>query len=132
MEVSHFNGSWRDGATYTVNTFHYIKKWHLCSIIVDFKVFHCTTSGEAIYKDQVNVLKEYTTLENVVIGITDTTSSMGVLCQFLQNKGMQHAYCTDHNSHCNAIWAFDGKLICNMFAIFFIHMPLLRILLLCR
>ena len=60
-------------------TFHYIKQWSLCNIIVDFKVFHGTTSGEAIYKDQAAMLVEYRTKENIVIGITDTTGSMGVL-----------------------------------------------------
>ena len=119
MEVSRFKGSWtcdhwtgKDGATYTTTTFHYIKNWSLRSIVVDFKVFHGTTSGEAIYNDQVKVLEEYTTVENIVIGITDTTSSMGVLGQFLRLRSMQHAYCTDHNLQCNAILAFNGKSTC--------------------
>lgn len=119
MEVSRFKGSWtcdhwtgKDGATYTTTTFHYIKNWSLRSIVVDFKVFHGTTSGEAIYNDQVKVLEEYTTVENIVIGITDTTSSMGVLGQFLRLRGMQHAYCTDHNLQCNAVLAFNGKSTC--------------------
>lgn len=118
LETADCKGSWtcdhwtgKDGATYTTTTFHYIKKWILRSIIVDFRVFHGTTSGEAIYNDQRNVLEEYTNLKNIVIGITDTTSSMGVLGQFLRNKGMQHAYCTDHVLHCNAILAFNGKCI---------------------
>jgi len=42
-------------------TFHYIKNWDMRSIIVDFKVFHGTTSGEAIYNDQAQVLAGYTT-----------------------------------------------------------------------
>lgn len=116
MEVAFFVGSWtcdhwtgKDGATYTTTTFHYIKNWVLHTIIVDFKVFHGTTSGEAIYKDQTSVLEQYTTKENIVLGVTDTTASMGVLGKFLRSKGMQHAYCTDHNLQCNAILAFDGK-----------------------
>jgi hypothetical protein len=131
MEVSCFKGSWtcehrtgKDGATYTTTTFYCIRDWNLHSIVVDFKVFHGTTSGEAIYNNQVNVLKEYTTVENIVIGITDTTSSMGVFGQFLHLKGMQHAYCTDHNLQCNAILAFNGKSICNMpAAIFTVLLP---------
>ena len=68
------------------------------SIIVDFKVFHGTTSGEAIYNDQAEVLAGYTTKCNLVIGITDTTGSMGVLGKHLRDNGMEHAYCT---------WAWD-------------------------
>jgi len=79
------------------------------SIIVDFKVFHGTTSGEAIYNDQANVLAGYTTKCNLVIGITDTTGSMGVLGKHLRDNGMEHAYCTDHNLHCNAVLAFNGE-----------------------
>ena len=122
MEAAFFIGSWtcdhwtgKDGATYTTTTFHYIKNWVLYSIIVDFKVFHGTTSGEAIYKDQVSVLETYTTKDNIVIGVTDTTASMGVLGQFLRGKGMQHAYCTDHNLQCNAILAFDGKSLSRVY-----------------
>lgn len=118
MEAAFFIGSWtcdhwtgKDGATYTTTTFHYIKNWVLYTIIVDFKVFSGTTSGEAIYKDQTSVLEAYTTKDNIVIGVTDTTASMGVLGQFLHQKGMQHAYCTDHNLQCNAILAFDGELL---------------------
>lgn len=117
IKVAKYEGSWtndhwtgKDDATYTTTTFHYIKNWQLRSIIVDFGVFHGTTSGEAIYASQKQVLKEYTTMNNIVIGITDTTSSMGVLGQFLCNNGMQHAYCTDHNMQCNAVLAFQGKV----------------------
>jgi len=116
LEVDVQKGSWTtdhwtgcNDATYTTTTFHYIKQWSLRNIIVDFKVFHGTTSGEAIYKDQAAVLAEYTKKENIVIGITDTTGSMGVLGQHLHNNGMEHAYCTDHNLHCNAILAFAGE-----------------------
>jgi hypothetical protein len=77
-----------------------------------------------INNDQVNVLKEYTPVENIVIGMTDTTSSMGILGQFLRLNSMQHAYCTDHNLQCNAILAFNGKSICNMpAAIFTVLLP---------
>jgi hypothetical protein len=119
MEVAHFKGSWicdhwtgKDGATYTTTTFHYMKNYNLTSsIVINFKVFHGTTAGEAIYNDQVKVLGKYTNLENIVIGITDTTSSMGVLGRYLRDHGMQHAYCTDHSFQCNAILAFSGKFL---------------------
>lgn len=117
LEVArHRRGSWTndhwtgsDGLTYSTTTFHYIKNWRLRSIVIDFKVFHGTTSGEAIFNNHTQVLKQYTVKENIVIGITDTTASMGVLGQFLRTSGMEHAYCTDHNLQCNAILAFKGK-----------------------
>jgi hypothetical protein len=58
-------------ATYTTTTFHYIKNWSLHTIIVDVKVFHGTTSGEAIYiyNEQAQVLAGYTTKCNLVIGM---------------------------------------------------------------
>lgn len=132
MEVALYKGSWttdhwtgKDDATYTTTTFHYIKKWRLRSIIVDFKVFHGTTTGEAIYNDQMQVLTEYTTKANIVIGITDTTSSMGVLGQYLHSNGMQHAYCTDHNLQCNAVLAFHGKRKQKLHIVYQIPMPYL-------
>ena len=77
-------------ATYTTTTFHFIKKdWKLQSLIVDFKVFHGTTSGQAIYMDQVTVLEKFTTKSNVVIGISDTAGNMGVLEQYLRRNGME-------------------------------------------
>jgi len=83
LEVARHRGSWTndhwtgsDGLTYSTTTFHYIKNWRLRSIVIDFKVFHGTTSGEAIFNDQTQVLKQYTVKENIVIGITDTTASM--------------------------------------------------------
>ena len=116
MEVGARKGLWTtnhwmgcNDATYTTTTFHYIKNWSLCNIIVDFKIFHCMTSGKAIYYDQAQVLAGYTTKCNLVIGIMDTTGSMGVLGHHLRNNGMQHAYCTDHNLHCNAVLAFNGE-----------------------
>ncbi len=72
LEVSAHKGSqttdqWTgcDDATYTTTTFLYIKNWSLRSIIVDFTVFHGTTSGEAIYNDQAQVLAGYTTKCNL-------------------------------------------------------------------
>jgi hypothetical protein len=56
-----------------------------------------------------NTAAEYTKKENIVIGITNTTGSMGVLRQHQRNNGMEHGYCTDHNLHCNAILAFAAE-----------------------
>ncbi len=116
LEARLQRGSWTtdhwmgcDDATYTTTTFHYIKNWSLLTIIVDFNVFHGTTSGEAIYNDQAHVLAGNTTKCNHVIGITDTTGSMGVLIKHLCDNGMEHAYCTDHNLHCNDVLVFNGE-----------------------
>jgi hypothetical protein len=67
------------------------------------------TSGEAIYNDQAQVLVGYTTKCNLLIGITCTSGSMGVLRQYLHDNCLQHAYCTDHNVHCDAVLAFNGE-----------------------
>ncbi len=117
LEVEKHKGSWTtdhwtgcDDATYTTTTFHFIKKdWKLQSLIVDFKVFHGTTSGEAIYIDQVTVLEKFTTKSNVVIGISDTAGNMGVLGQYLRRNGMEHGYCTDHVMHLVALKAFSSE-----------------------
>jgi hypothetical protein len=116
LEVGAQKGSWTtnhwtgcNDTTYTTTTFHYIKNWSLRNIIVDFKVFHGTTSGEAIYNDQAQVLVGCTTKCKHVISIMDTTGSMGNLRHHLRDNGMQHAYYTDHNLHCNAVLAFNGE-----------------------
>ncbi len=117
LEVEKHKGSWTtdhwtgcDDATYTTTTFHFIKKdWKLQSLIVDFKVFHGTTSGQAIYIDQVTVLEKFTTKSNVVIGISDTAGNMGVLGQYLRRNGMEHGYCTDHVMHLVALKAFSSE-----------------------
>ncbi len=55
------------------------------------------------------MLVGYTTKCNLLIGITYTTGSMGVLRQYLHDNCMQHAYCIDHNLHCNAVLIFNGE-----------------------
>jgi len=52
-----------------------------------------------MYNDQVTVLEEFTTKNNVVICITGTAGNMGVLGQHLRTNGMEHGYCTDHVLH---------------------------------
>ena len=129
-EVEKHKGSWTtdhwtgmDDATYTTTTFHFIDKdWQLQSQLVDFKVFHGTTTGEAIYNDQVKVLEKFTTKKNVVIGITDTAGNMGVLGQYLRRNGMEHGYCTDHVLHLVASKAFSSEYqtaLDNQFLLFF-------------
>ena len=130
LEVEKHKGSWTtdhwtgmDDATYTTTTFHFIDKdWQLQSQLVDFKVFHGTTTGEAIYNDQVKVLEKFTTKKNVVVGITDTAGNMGVLGQYLRRNGMEHGYCTDHVLHLVASKAFSSEYqtaLDNQFLLFF-------------
>ena len=124
-----------DQCTYTTVTAHYInpEKWVLSSACLDFKVFSGSPSGERIYNDIKSVLQRFQSSHNSddtivlepvgveinkdecavhdVIGITDTTGSMGVLGRYLRDNKKEHGYCTDHNLHRNAILAFDRKLL---------------------
>ena len=45
------------------------------------------------------------------MGVTDTTGNMGKLGEYLRDHGYEHAYCTDHNFHRNALLAFLGEFI---------------------
>ena len=78
--------------------------------MIDFKVFDGSPSGERIFEDQKYVLEEFSKKPSVVMGVTDTTGSMGVLGKKLREESYQHGYCTDHNFHRNAILAFEGML----------------------
>ena len=76
--------------------------------MIDFKVFHGSTSGERIHEDQKSILEEFSDKPFVVMGVTDTTGSMGVLGRLMRDEGYEHGYCSDHNFHLNAILAFNG------------------------
>jgi hypothetical protein len=41
--------------------------------------------------------------------ITDITASMNTFGSFLEDSGIAHAYCHDHNLHRNACLAFEGE-----------------------
>ena len=41
-----------DDLSYTVTTFHYIEDFKLKSMVIDFKVFKGSTTGERIFDDQ--------------------------------------------------------------------------------
>ncbi len=77
--------------------------------MIDFKVHHGHTTGEAIFHYQKGVLEEHRGKPFVVMVVTDTTGSMGTLGKHLRNEGYEHGYCTDCNFHRNAILAFKGK-----------------------
>jgi hypothetical protein len=117
-----------DKATYTTVTAHWIdeKAWSLRSAVRDFKIFEGSTTGERIYDDVVAVLQKYQgetkdTIDFDLIGITDTTGSMGKLGKYLCNNGKEHGYCTDHNLHLVALQAFDCKYgLCALLHYFFV------------
>ena len=118
LELKQFKGSWTcdhwagpNDETFTVTTFHYIEDFVLKSCIIDFKVHRGRTRGEDIFEDQKKVLDEYIDKDSVVLGVTDTTGNMGKLGEYLRDHGYEHAYCTDHNFHRNALLAFLGKFI---------------------
>ena len=95
--------------TITTTSCHYIEKWKLLNAMIDFKVHHGRTTGEEIYQDHVAVTNAYSHRPNfALMGITDTTGSMGTLGSHLRNNDQEHGYCTDHVLHRNAILAFKG------------------------
>jgi len=117
LEMESNKGSWTcdhwtgpSKETYTTTTYHYIDAdWNSCNCMLDFKVFHGSTTGDRIYEDQTSVLDDYTEKPFVVMGVTDTTGNMGVLGKHLRDNGMQHGYCTDHSFNLNGQKAFHGK-----------------------
>jgi hypothetical protein len=115
-KLSLTNGHWAgpNDKTYTTVTAHYISAdWQMQSACLDFKVFEGSTTGERIYADIKAVLAKFkgetVMMMEDTISITDTTGNMGVLGRFLCENGHKHAYCTDHNFHLNAKFAFDRK-----------------------
>ncbi len=113
--TDHWTG--QDKATYSTITVHWIddKTWMLKSVVLDFKIFEGSTTGERIYEDVMVVLQKYQgeTEDTIVfntIGITDTTGNMGKLGKYLCNNGKEHGYCTDHNLHLVARLAFDCEI----------------------
>ena len=95
--------------TITTTSCHYIEKWKLLNAMIDFKVHHGRTTGEEIYQDHVAVTNAYSHRPNfALMGITDTTGSMGTLGSHLRSNDQEHGYCTDHVLHRNAILAFKG------------------------
>ncbi len=120
IEIGKYKVSWttdhwtgKDGATYQTITCHYIDDdWNLCSCMIDFKVFSGSTTGKLIYEDVEKVFEDFDlSLENLSLGVTDTTASMGTFGKYLreQGKGKKSTYCADHQLQCNAGQAFHGK-----------------------
>jgi hypothetical protein len=81
-EISWTTDHWTgpNDETYSTVTAHYVgNDWKLQSVILDFKVFHGSTSGDYIYNDIEAVLKKFkgdTVMVLDTIGITDTTGNM--------------------------------------------------------
>ena len=106
ITTDHWTGP--DGQSYTVTTFHYIEDHEMKSLVIDFKVFKGSTTGERIWNDQKKVI-DVTEDVIVVMAVTDTTGNMGSLGQKLREAGFEHGYCIDHNVQRTAVLAFDGK-----------------------
>ena len=95
--------------TYSITIFHYIENWEIKSLVDDFKVHHGTTSGEAIFSYQKEVLKGLDDPKSFfLIIIADTTGSIGTIGKYIREAGQEHAYCIDHNLHRNYLLAFLG------------------------
>eukprot|EP00956_Cyclotella_meneghiniana_P041904 scaffold244197_cov36-Cyclotella_meneghiniana.AAC.2 len=100
-ELSYTTDHWTgpNDETYSTLTAHWIDElWALESCMLDFSVVHGGTGGEATYVEIDNVLARYKTRRQAVldiIGITDTTGSMGILGQQCRANGRRHGYCCD-------------------------------------
>lgn len=95
--------------TYSVVTGHYIEDWNLCSVIIDFKVWHGSTTGDLLGQDLMGVVRKNAMFAKLLIAVTDTTGNMVTLGRHLREQEVEHAFCIDHNLHRNALLAFDGE-----------------------
>jgi hypothetical protein len=78
-------------------------------------VFHGSTSGERVrVVDLEEVFHSYNLVNNgIVMVIIDTTASMNTFEKFLEDSGIAHGYCHDHNLHRNARLTFEGMMCVN-------------------
>ena len=109
--LDHWTSAGRE--TYSATTYHYIEDWVLKKILIDFSVHEGTTTGEAIFNHQTNVLEIGT--EEVqpfcFFAVADTTGNMGTFMSHARDVDVEAGYCTDHNLHLNAILAFKGEML---------------------
>ena len=56
VTTDHWTGPGQAAQTYSVTTYRYICCWKICLFPPDFKVSEGTTSGEAVFEDQREVL----------------------------------------------------------------------------
>jgi hypothetical protein len=106
--TDHWTGP--NNETYTTLTGHYIDNdWSLCSCVLDFRVFHGSTNGQRVMVDLEEVFNSYNLQEDkIIMVITDTAASMNTFGKYLEDSGIDHGYCHDHNLHRNACLAFEG------------------------
>ena len=117
IEMGYHKGPWTadhwtgpSNETYSTTIYHYIcGDGEMKASIIDCKVHHGRTMGQAIFGDQKIVLEEHQKTPFVDTGVTNTTGSMKTLGKHLRKEGYEHGYCTDHKLHCNTILAFDDK-----------------------
>ena len=96
--------------TYSCLTAHYIKDGKMLRCALEFEVFHGSTKGELLGKDFINKFDLYEfDLKYVVAVVTDTTGNMNTFGKYLNDKGVVHLYCVNHNLHRTALLAFDDK-----------------------
>jgi hypothetical protein len=136
VTTDHWTGA--DQLTYGAVTAHHIDKdWKMASVLIDFKVFEGRTTGALIFEDISSVLDKYkikinhdglalgatvdsggganNTMDAIIdepidtIVVTDTTSNMGKLGEFLRSDKREHGYCFAHLLHLVAGIAFDRK-----------------------
>ena len=96
--------------TYGALTAHYIIDQDLKRCVLHFEVHHGTTKGDALFENLLNVFQSYEFDVSFITSVTtDTTGNMNTFGRRLEEKGVIHLYCIDHNLHLNAKIAFDDS-----------------------
>lgn len=100
----------KNNETYGCLTAHYVDNAQLKRCVLHFEVHHGTTTGEALFEQLLDVFKQYDfDLSFVTAVTTDTTGNMNTFGRRLQEKGVVHLYCVDHNLHLTCKLAFDDN-----------------------
>ena len=93
-----------------VNRLIAVNDCKMLPFLLDSKVLNGTTSGEAVFEDQREIIS-LTTGEGALytlFDVTDTTGSMGTLGACFWNNTLEHGYYVDHILHSNVILALNG------------------------
>lgn len=100
----------KNNETYGCLTAHYVDNAQLKRCVLHFEVHHGTTTGDALFGQLLDIFKEYDfDLSFVTAVTTDTTGNMNTFGRRLQEKGVVHLYCVDHNLHLTCKLAFDDN-----------------------
>ena len=81
--------------------------------LLDFNLFDGSTSGQAIFEDQKEVLKLSKGGGSPLFffAVTNTIGSMGALGAYFRENNLEHGYCTNHSLYCNVILAFKSECL---------------------